>query len=119
MRTFFKYLLRTLALPFVFGISAIAAIRNLLFTMWQWWRYGGEMVFNDEVFNPKTIQQMFNEVNLNNKSRIEIQEFYVKALQGQQANIDKLSEIIETMAETMTEIITKLKDEASNNTGNQ
>jgi len=102
MRTFFKYLLRTLALPFVFGISTIAAIRNLLFTMWQWWRYGGEMVFNDEVFNPKTIQQMFNEVNLNSKSQIEIRELYNKALEGQQGNIKKLGEILETMAEIIT-----------------
>lgn len=64
----FKIFIRLLAFPFVAGIVLIASIRNYLFTCWLWLRYGGELMMNDETFNPDTIREQLKKL-IDNQSK--------------------------------------------------
>ncbi len=62
MRLIIKIIFRLIAFPFVAGIIGIAAVRNYLFTLWLWLRYGGELMMYDEVFNPETLRELLKQI---------------------------------------------------------
>ena len=59
-----KIFFRLLSLPFIMGISLLAALRNTVMLWVRWVCFGGELMTWDKEFNPNTIANLLtNKIN--------------------------------------------------------
>ena len=56
-----KILIRLIALPFVMAICLIPMIRMYIKYIYQFTRYGGEWISNNETLNPKSIRELLED----------------------------------------------------------
>lgn len=95
-KTILKVLIRLIVFPGVLLLTSFAAIRNTIYTNWQWLRHGGELQIWDDTFNPETLRGM-----IKNGTSDEFRKQFIEISYNQAVSTQKVGEILTDMSETI------------------